>query len=149
MSRRALSWLGLAVVLAAVLFVGSRGSGKPPTDAERAHRIAITIRCPTCRSQSAANSDAPAAEAIRDEILRRVQAGQSDREIKAYLVSRYSNDILLDPPRRGVSAVVWVLPVVALAATIAGLAVAFRRWRPKRRQASADDRSIVEQALQQ
>ena len=147
MSRRAASWWLLAVVLGAALFVGGQGDGSPPTDAERAHRIASEIRCPTCRSQSAADSDAPAAQFVREEILRRVQEGQSDGQIRAYFVDRYGESIRLNPSRRGVGAVVWALPVLAVAATIAGLVVAFRRWRPTRRRASADDRALVEQAL--
>ncbi len=143
-----LSWLALALVLATALVIGSRGDGSPPTDAERASTIASAIRCPTCRSQSAADSDAPAAVAIRDEILRRVQQGQTEGQIRAFLVSKYTNDILLDPPKRGVSGLVWALPVVAVAAAAAGLTVALRRWRPKpRRQATSEDRALVEEAL--
>lgn len=148
MSRtRTLSWLALAVVVAAVLFVGAQGSGSPPTDAQRAHRIATGIRCPTCRSQSMADSDAPAAKAGRDEILRRVQSGQSDAEIRAYFVGRYGEAILLAPPRSGFSALVWVLPLLAVAAAVAGLALAFWRWRPAHRSASDVDRALVEEAL--
>lgn len=143
------SWIALGVVLAAALFIGSRGDGSPPTDGQRTRQIASAIRCPTCRSQSAADSDSPAAVAIRDEILRRVQAGQTEGEIRAFLVSRYSNDILLDPPKHGVSGLVWALPVLAAAAGAAGLALAFRRWRPRRRHASDEDRALVEEALQQ
>jgi cytochrome c-type biogenesis protein CcmH len=144
---RALSWVALAVVAAAALALGARGGGAPPTDAERAHAIATGIRCPTCRSQSMADSDAPAAQAGRDEILRRVKEGQSAAEIRAYFVSRYTEAILLSPPRRGISALVWVLPLVAVAAAAGGLALAFRRWRPAHRRASDVDRALVEEAL--
>ena len=144
---RLASWGLLAVVLATALFVGARDDGSPPTDADRAHRIAAAIRCPTCRSQSMADSDAPAARLGREEILRQVAQGRSDAEIRSYFVARYTDAILLDPPRRGVGAVVWVLPVGAVAAAVAAMAVAFRRWRPGRRQASARDRALVEEAL--
>ncbi len=142
-----LSWLALAVVLAGALAIGARGGGSPPTDAERAHRIAAGIRCPTCRSQSMADSDAPAAKAGREEILRRVKEGQSDAEIRAYFVGRYGEAILLAPPRSGVSGLVWVLPVLAVAAAAVGLALAFRRWQPRHRRASDEDRALVEEAL--
>jgi cytochrome c-type biogenesis protein CcmH len=137
----------LVVVLATALLVGARGDGSPPTDAERAHRIASAIRCPTCRSQSMADSDAPAARAGRGEILRQVGQGRSDTQIRAYFVTRYGAAILLDPPRRGVSALVWLLPVLAVVAAMAALAVAFRRWRPGGRTVSAGDRALVEEAL--
>ncbi len=149
LNAQRLSWLALGLVLAGALFVGSRGDGSPPTDEERAYTIASAVRCPTCRSQSAADSDAPAAQAVVDEVLRRVQAGETEGQIRAFLVSRYGPDILLDPPKRGVSGLVWALPVAAVAAAAAGLAVAFRRWRPPRRPApvSAEDRALVEEAL--
>jgi cytochrome c-type biogenesis protein CcmH len=147
MRARTISWIALALVLGTTLVVGAQGDGKPPTDEERAARIATAIKCPTCRSESAADSDAPAAQAIRDEILRRVRAGETDRQIRSFLASRYSDDILLDPPRRGVSLLVWLLPVVAVVASACGLALAFHRWRPRRRRASAEDRALVEEAL--
>jgi cytochrome c-type biogenesis protein CcmH len=143
---RTASWGLLAVVLVAALLVGGR-DGSPPTDADRVQRITEKIRCPTCRSQSVADSDAPAADAIREETRRRVAEGQTDEQILDYLVGRYQDDILLEPPRRGVGAAVWVLPVLAVAATLAGLAAAFRRWKPKGRSVSDEDRALVERAM--
>lgn len=92
-------------------------------------------------------SDAPAAKAVRAEILRRAEAGQSDAEIRSYLVSRYGTDILLRPQGTGVAALVWALPVFAIALAIAGLVVAFRRWRPSGVHPSEADRAIVAEEL--
>ena len=64
-----------------------------------------------------------------DRFGRRVRAGESDSEIRAYFVSRYGRDILLQPEGTGVAAIVWVLPVAALVCGIAGLALYFRRRR--------------------
>ncbi|MFN2606638.1 MAG: cytochrome c-type biogenesis protein CcmH [Acidimicrobiales bacterium] len=135
-------------MLAVTLLVGSHGRSAAPSDASRAHRIDTEIRCPTCRGLSAADSDAPAAQAIRDEVLRRVQAGQTDGEVRAYLVSRYSADILLKPRSSGIAGLVWALPVVALVLAVGGLALAFARWRahPGTRVSDAD-RALVDQAL--
>ena len=127
--RRSLPWLALAAVLAVALVVGAGRHGGRATPAQRAHRIAGELRCPTCRSLSAAESDAKAAKAVRDEIARRVRAGESDSEIRAYFVSRYGRDILLEPEGTGVAAIVWVLPVAAVVCGIAGLALYFRRRR--------------------
>lgn len=134
------------VLLVAALALGGR-DGSPPTDAERVQQITESIRCPTCRSQSVADSDAPAAEAIREETLRRVQEGQTDEQIRDYLVGRYQEDILLEPPRRGVGTVVWVLPLLAVAAAVAALTIAFRRWKPKGRRVTDEDRTLVERAI--
>ena len=143
---RVASWVLFGLIVTAALVAGS-GDSRPPTDADRVQRIASEIRCPTCRSQSVADSDAPAARFIREEISRRVQEGQTDEQIRSYLVGRYTDEILLDPSREGVGAVVWVLPLLAVTVALAALALAFRRWRPRGRRVSEADRALVEEAL--
>jgi cytochrome c-type biogenesis protein CcmH len=119
------------------------------TQAQRVKHVASEIRCPTCRNQSAAESDAAAAKAVRDEITRRVRAGQSDGEIVEFMVSRYGSDILLKPARSGVASLVWTLPVVAVVVAIAALAVAFRRWKARPGVTVSDeDRALVERELE-
>ena len=144
-----LPWLVLALVLAVALAIGAQGRSGPRTHAQRVKHIASEIRCPTCRNQSAAESDAAAAKAVRDEIDRRVRAGESDGEIVAFMVSRYGSDILLKPQGSGVASLVWVLPVVAVVVALAGLAVAFRRWRAHPGvEVSTEDRELVERELE-
>jgi cytochrome c-type biogenesis protein CcmH len=123
------SYALMAVVLIGALAIGARGDGTPRTDAERANALAETIRCPTCRSQSAAQSDTVAATAVRAEIARRIAAGETDGQIRRYFSSRYGEEILLTPRASGLTGLVWILPVVALVLAAAGLTVAFRRWR--------------------
>lgn len=139
-----MAWGLLAVVLVGALAVGSRGQSGPPTEDQRVQRIASVLRCPTCRGLSAAQSDAPSAEAIRDEVRRRVQEGETDAQIKAYLVSRYGEDILLQPKSR----LVWGLPVMAGAAAVGGLVLVLRRRRVRPgRTASDADEALVAKAL--
>lgn len=126
--RRWIGWMLLVVVVAGALVVGTRTDG-PPTDAERVDAIAHSVRCPTCRGQSVADSDAPAAANVRTDIVRRVEEGESDDEIRSALAARFGESILLTPPRSGVAGLVWVLPVLGLVAAAAGLTFAFRRWR--------------------
>jgi cytochrome c-type biogenesis protein CcmH len=139
----------MAAVLVVALVIGAQGRSGPMTEAQRVKHIASEIRCPTCRNQSAAESDAAAAKAVRDEIDRRVRAGQSNGEIVAFMVSRYGSDILLKPPSSGVASLVWALPVVAVVVALAGLAVVFRRWRARPNvEVSAEDRALVERELE-
>lgn len=147
MSRRALPWVALALVLVTALGVGARRPAGPETEAQRVRRLASEVRCPTCRGLSAAESDALAARAIRDDIRDRVRAGQDDGAILQSMVDRHGRDILLRPEGRGVAALVWALPVAATVLAAAGLTVAFRRWRPRPSEPSADDRALVERAL--
>lgn len=143
MSRR-LAWGLLALVLFGALAVGSQGGSGPPTEDQRVERISSVVRCPTCRGLSATQSDAPSAEAIRDEVRRRVQLGETDSQIKDYLISRYGEDILLQPRSR----VVWVLPMLGAAAAVGGLVVVLHRRgvRPGRKASEADE-EIVAKAM--
>lgn len=126
---RTASWVVLAVVALAALTYGAIDDGSPRGVEDRVQAVASTIRCPQCRSQSAADSDAPTAKAVREEIAERIDAGESDSEIRAYFASTYGEEILLTPPADGVGALVWVLPVVATVGALAGLGWAFVRWR--------------------
>ncbi len=143
MSRR-LNWAALGLVLVVALAIGAQGQSGPPTEDQRVRRISSVIRCPTCRGLSAEQSDAPSAESIRDEVRRRVEAGETDAAIKDYLVSRYGEDILLQPR----SKLVWALPIVGVVGVVGGLIVVIRRRRaPSAARVSAADQELVERAL--
>lgn len=146
-SFRRWSWLVIAaLVLVSLVRAGATGSASA-SEEERVRDIAATLKCPTCRSQSVAGSDSPAAKAIRAEITRRVEDGQSADEIRAAISASY-DDVQLIPSRSGVEGLVWVLPVVALVLALAGLTAAFARWRRSSDvHASEEDRELVERAL--
>jgi cytochrome c-type biogenesis protein CcmH/NrfF len=126
---RWLLWPALGAVLVAALAVGARGDGGPRTDADRVTDLTSSFQCPTCRGQSVRDSNAPVASAIRSDVARRVEEGESDDEIRDAIVQRYGDEVLLNPPSSGVAGLVWVLPVAVLVASLAGLALAFRRWQ--------------------
>jgi cytochrome c-type biogenesis protein CcmH len=146
--RRWLPLLLLAVVIVGALLIGARPSDTGPRTAEqRALAIADRVKCPTCRSQSVADSKAGVSRAIYDEILRRVESGQSDTQVLEYIRVTYGDDELLVPPATGAGSIVWVAPVVAVILAGAGLFVAFRKWRPVRGlEATAADRALVARA---
>jgi cytochrome c-type biogenesis protein CcmH len=146
--RRWGPWLVLAVVLVAALVVGARPKGGPESLDDHVRRVASQVRCPTCDGQSVANSDADASQAIRQDIHDRILQGQSDQQILAFIVSRYGRGILLKPPASGFSGLVWTVPVVAFVLAVAGLAVAFRRWRARPGAVVSDaDEALVQRAL--
>ena len=147
--RARLPWILMAAVLAVALAVGAQGRSGPMTESQRVRHIASEIRCPSCSSETSANSDATQAKAVRNEIRDRVRAGQSDGDIVAFLVSRYGHGILLKPESTGVASLVWTLPVVAVVLALAGLAGAFWRWRRRPGvQVSDEDRALVERELE-
>src|SRR5205809_8020058 len=126
--KRWLPWVGLVVVLAIALVVGTSAQHHDTSLDAHVRRVASDVRCPTCEGQSAADSNAASSEAIRDEIRTRLQQGQSDGDIRGFLVSRFGRDIILKPPASGVSGLVWALPVMAFVAAAGALIFSFRRW---------------------
>jgi cytochrome c-type biogenesis protein CcmH len=143
------SWVVMAAVLAVAMFVGVTEDRAPRTENDRVNAIAAEVRCPTCESLSAAESDAAAAQAVRDEIRTRLRAGQDEPKILAFLAGRYGDDILLRPDAGGVAGLVWVLPVVVVLFALGGLVAAMRRSRRGARvdAPSTADRDLVEEAL--
>ncbi len=118
----------MAIVLVGALVIGTRNEASA-TPEQRASNLAHSIKCPVCRGQSVAESDSEASKAIRTEIDRRIAAGQSDDEIRAYFAQTLGEDILLRPPSSGWGGLVWVLPIAGLVLAIAGVGFAFWRWR--------------------
>jgi len=134
----------MGLVLVGALAVGARPDDTARTPEERVFEVASGYKCPTCRSQSVADSEAPSAKAIKAEIARRLEAGESEQEIRDYLVGRFGEEIVLTPSSSGFTGLVWVIPVVAVAVAGAGLALAFRRWRRRPSvHASDEDRRRV------
>lgn len=149
MTRR-LSWIVMGVVIVVALAIGATGDRAPRTESERVQALASEVRCPTCQNLSAAESNAKAAQAVREEIRTRVRRGESNGEIRAFLVSRFGEEIILKPDTSGVTGLVWVIPVLGGVAVAAGLVVTFRRWkREALDEVSDEDRARVEAALRE
>ena len=145
-ARAWLPWIAMAVVVVAVLAVGTLGGGEPSAE-ERARALEETIRCPQCASQSVANSETPSAKGVKVVIRERIEKGNTDEEIRDFIASRYGRDVLLDPSGRGFGALVWALPVVVALVAVGGLVYRFGDWRPAGRAVTDADRELVEGAL--
>jgi cytochrome c-type biogenesis protein CcmH len=142
----AFSWALLGVVVAAALVIGSIGQ-PAPTPAERVRSLSGQFACPTCAGQSVLYSDAGISNQIRAEIAQRVEAGQSDDQILSFLTQAYGREYLLTPSASGAASLAWALPVFFAVLSLAGLVVAFRRWRPTTIDVTDDERAMVERAL--
>jgi cytochrome c-type biogenesis protein CcmH len=142
----ALVWVTLAVVLAVALAFSVTRSG-PLTASARAAAIESNLKCPSCEAISVLDSSAATAAAVRQDVLARVKEGQSDQQIDRYLVSRYGPSILLRPPASGLTAVVWVVPLLAAVAGFGGLGAFFWRRRPAATPVTSEDRALVDRAL--
>jgi cytochrome c-type biogenesis protein CcmH len=139
----------MAVIAVASLMIGASRTAAPETPEDHINAVAKTIKCPTCQGESVADSNAPTSQEIRRDIADRLNRGETDDQIRGFYAASYGQSILLTPSGSGVTALVWVLPVVVLVGAVAGLGVAFRRWRARGElHATADDRELVARALE-
>lgn len=144
-------WVALVFVVAAALTVGIVATTGPQTPEDRVDAISKRVACPVCDGESVFESQNSASIAIRNQVGDLVAENDlGDDEIVAFIETRYGASVLLVPRASGFDALVWVLPAVALVCGVAGLAVAFRRWRTETESTldpTAADRALVEAAL--
>ena len=100
---------------------------KDPALEARARGISREVRCMVCQNQSIDDSEAPLAHDLRVLVRQRLEAGDSDRQVLDYLVSRYGDFVLLKPPFKVETLLLWGLPPLALLAGLAGIVVLARR----------------------
>lgn len=136
------------VVVAAVVVAGSP-TPKEGVSQERLFALSSRLKCLQCVGESVAASQAPLAVKFRDEIDTQMRRGRTDDEILNFFAQRYGQEVLLTPPSSGLGALVWIVPVVVVAAAALGLWSLFRRWGAERGSsvASEADRALVDDAL--
>lgn len=93
----------------------------------RARDISKELRCLVCQNQSIDDSDASLARDLRVLVRDRLTAGDSDQQVIDYVVSRYGDFVLLRPPVKGVTYVLWFSPVLLALIGLFGLILYFRR----------------------
>ena len=98
-----------------------------PTLEKRARHISKDLRCLVCQNQSIDDSDAPLARDLRLLVRERLIQGDTDNEVIDYVVSRYGDFVLLRPPVKGVTALLWLGPVIFVLIGFIGLLRYFRR----------------------
>ena len=96
------------------------------TNAERVDRITSELRCVTCQGLSVKDSPAASARQMRDRVVQRVADGRTDEAIRDEFRASYGDWVLLSPPASSWTGLIWLVPLVALAA---GLAVVVGRMR--------------------
>lgn len=100
-------------------------SGK--VDEERFKLLIVELRCLVCQNQSLADSDAELAHDLRREVYELMDAGNTDQEIVDFLVSRYGDFVLYNPPVKRETWILWYGPFVLLAIGLLVLAFTVRR----------------------
>ncbi|MGR5131540.1 heme lyase NrfEFG subunit NrfF [Vibrio alfacsensis] len=81
---------------------------------QQAIRLAKTLRCPQCQNQNLVESNAQAAKDLRLKVYSMLNDGHSEQQVKDYLVDRYGNIVLYQPPFNYSTAMLWIFPVLFL-----------------------------------
>lgn len=143
-------WTAVAIALASL----PAGAVQPdeilsdPRLEQRARHISADLRCLVCQNQSIDDSDAPLAKDLRVLVRERLVAGETDAAVRNFVVQRYGEFVLLKPVFRLHTALLWLAPVLVLAAGAFGAFRALRRRRADRpTPLTPEERSALERVL--
>ena len=102
---------------------------KDPVLEKRMIGLAENLRCLVCQNESLASSHAELAEDLRREVREQMSKGMSDKEIIDYLVARYGDFVLYDPPMKRYTLILWFGPFALL---LTGIGVLIYQMRKRR-----------------
>jgi len=109
-----------ALVLMLLVFSSSLFAGVEvhefgsPEDEARYRVLTEELRCLVCQNQNLADSNADLAKDLRREVYKMVRSGQSNKQIKSFLVDRYGDFVLYNPPFKISTAALWIGPAILL-----------------------------------
>ena len=137
-----------ALLVATFLLLSLPGMADEATK-ERIRLLEEKLRCLVCQNQTLADSNAELAGDLRREVADQVKAGKSDEQIIEYLVQRYGDFVLYDPPFRLRTLLLWLGPFALFALAAGVLVVVLRRRRaaPEELPLGPDEKRLVERVL--
>lgn len=112
----------------------------------RYRHLASELRCLVCQNQNIADSNAPLAGDLRDQVKAQILAGKSDAEITQYLTDRYGDFVLYNPPFKSTTALLWLGPLLLVMIALL-LALSFVRRSQKAKPATAVDDAALKRLL--
>jgi cytochrome c-type biogenesis protein CcmH len=118
-----------------------------PVKAARAVKLAEKLRCLVCQNQSIADSNAELANDLRRQIREQIAAGKSDDEIVDYMVNRYGDFVLYQPPFKATTVLLWAGPALLLAGGFFVLVRNVRRRQAAETPLTAEERERAARLL--
>lgn len=93
------------------------------------NQLASELRCLVCQNQTVADSHAPLAVQLKQEVRKQLAAGASADEVRDFMVQRYGDFVLYRPPVKAGTLALWIGPLVILLSALVGLALVLRNRR--------------------
>jgi cytochrome c-type biogenesis protein CcmH len=124
--RTALAAILLALAGAAFGQASELANPDPATE-RRLKALAEELRCLVCQNQTIADSNAPLAVDLRNQIRGQIGQGRSDDQIRSYMVERYGDFVLYKPPFHAGTALLWLGPVLLIGGGIVAFVMVVRR----------------------
>ena len=124
-SHRALLFL---LLILALVVVALPATARADALDDQVRAIAKQLRCPVCAGETVADSNAEVSVQMRGIIREKLQQGETPDQIKAYFVARYGESILAEPPARGFTLGVWLMPILALIVGLGIVGAVLRSW---------------------
>lgn len=124
-------WIGLCLTLALLLSTTASAlepiDYQSPAEEQRFKSLTAELRCVMCQNQSIADSNAPIAHDLRIEVLKLMREGKTNAQIKQYLVDRYTDFVLYEPPMKKSTWLLWLGPFLILLLGAGAIFVIIRR----------------------
>src|SRR5437667_7239258 len=149
MRRLAVQFILLSLPVSAALAQEAKPMADDPALEQRVMNLSQELRCLVCQNETLADSRADLAEDLRTQIREQMKAGKTDKEIVAFLTTRYGDFILYRPPVKPTTYLLWFGPFVLM---IAGLTLLFRNLKQRReliidKPLSQDERRRADELL--
>ena len=122
----------MLLLFSPISYLGAQEVGLPGMEADieaRLKHLSLELRCLVCQNQTLADSHAPLAEDLRQEIRLLMAKGKSDEEVVEFLVARYGDFVRYRPPLKGTTWLLWFGPFLLLGVGMAMLSRTLRRRR--------------------
>jgi cytochrome c-type biogenesis protein CcmH len=105
---------------------------------KRVTSLADELRCLVCQNQTLADSNAPLAVDLRNQIREQLKAGASERDVIDFMVARYGDFVLYRPPFKASTVLLWFGPFLLLLVGVFILLRRLRRRAPEPQLSEAD-----------
>jgi cytochrome c-type biogenesis protein CcmH len=126
------------VRFALLLALALSAHAQDPEMEKRVTALATELRCLVCQNQTLADSNAPLAVDLRNQIREQLKSGKSERDVMEYMVARYGDFVLYRPPLKATTIALWAGPFVFLVLGAWILVRLLRRRAPERELSDAE-----------